>query len=209
MTPKKEKASTRVLARLLGELIRDRFKRLAKDEVLSKFLASRMDPALLVDHYLQAERKALELAELSLLELVSPDRLTAELNSASQWIQSNLKEIYGEAGESFTKDEVLFRRAEWMRSRIEFYSRWLSIQSTTTKPWELAVEAFKNSKSFSNKLERLFRADENMDQALVAATPSFYRLLMKRQLEHELQSAREVWNQFMSEAFKETKVFPE
>lgn len=111
----------KTLARLLKNLVAERFKRMAKDEVLSRFISSRIDPALLVDHALQAEKEALDLAEMSLLKLVSSDQMRTEIFKSAEKIQSNLQEVFGSAiGGKMVSETLVELRAIWLGARIEF-----------------------------------------------------------------------------------------
>lgn len=206
---KKPNPRFQILAGLVKQVITDRFKRLAKDEVLSKFAAAQIDPALLVDHAFQAEREALELAEMSLLELVTSDRLDRELNVSSRRIQDALSKIYPEeVGAKYPSDALIRSRTRWLRSRIDFYSRWLSVETDAETPLELAIETFRSLKNFNAKLEPVLEADRIYAEDMTKATAILFRLLMKKQLDHELETSEEIWREFAMEAFKPTKSLP-
>lgn len=204
------KQQYQLLAHLVREIITDRFKRLAKDEVLSKFISGNVDPALLVDHYIQSEREAMDLAEMSLLQLVSAERLQSEIHKAAEKIQSNLARIYSSGvSRDFMGSTLTDARARWLRVRIDFYARWMSVSTGASSPKDLARDAFRNLKGFESRLESLIEADRLFSDELVRATPSMYRLLMKKQLDHEIDRAVEVWKEFSQEAFKEAKALPD
>lgn len=200
----------KILAHLIREIITDRFKRLAKDEVLSKFISGHVDPALLVDHYFQSEREALDLAEMSLLKLVSAELLHTEVAKAAEKIQNNLKRIYStQVSGEFSSQALFEARVKWVKSRIEFYARWMSVESKAYSPSDLAREAFRSAKNFQAKVAVVLAADKALSDEITKATPSMYRLLMHKQLQHEIERAVEIWREFSEEAFKESKALPE
>lgn len=178
--------------------------------MLSKFIAGHAEPALLVDHALQAEREALDLAEMSLLELVTSDRLESEFQKSSRKIQENLQRVYHEdVSQSYLMDEIADARSGWLRSRVDFYGRWLSTQSDAQSPKDLAKDVFRTMKGFQSKLDAIFESEKLLNAEIAKATPPMFRLLMTKQLNLDLEGAREVWREFGEEVFKETKALPE
>lgn len=204
------KAQYQILARFIRDIIRDRFKRLAKDEMLSKFMTQEIDPALLVDHYLQAERECVDLAEIGLLELVDSEKLGSELSRAAKKIQENLQRVYGSrVAQNFLSEDLMETRIEWIRARMEFYAQWLSVDSDARNSFDLAKDAFKTSKNLARKLENVLRSDKLLGEGILKSTNSMFRLLMKKQLEHEAAQAKELWEEFIKEVFKEPLALPE
>lgn len=194
-----------LLAHLIKTLVADRFKRMAKDEVLFKFLTSKVDPAVLVDYHLQSEKEALDLAEMSLLELVDSEKMNSELRKSAQRIQSNFQNIFRTSeSDHFTDEPLIDHRMHWLRGRIHFYRKWLSFSGTATSPLELASSAFQNAKAFRSNLEVLQRTDKDCADETIKATAPLHRFLMKKHFDHELVNSHELWLEFADEAFRKT-----
>lgn len=184
-------------------LVAERFKRMAKDEVLFKFLSKKIEPAVLIDHYLQADREAMDLAEMSLLELVSSERLEAERFKSAQKIQSNFQRMFGEeAAGDYVAEILIEKRAEWLSSRIDFYRRMLSISEEAESPLELAAAAFRNRKKFGDLLKAVSTSDRAFTEAVVGHTAALHRFLMKKHLDYELENSETLWNEYADEVFK-------
>lgn len=194
-----------LVAHLIKTLIADRFKRMAKDEVLFKFLTTRVDPAVLVDFHLQAERSALDLAEMSLLTLVDSEKMNSELRRSAEHIQNNFQNIFRtDASENFVAETLVDHRMHWLRGRIHFYRKWLSLTTTADSPTDLAFKSFRNSKAFVSNLDVLFRTDRACADETIRATSSIHRFLMKKHFDYELKSSQELWNEFSEAAFRKT-----
>jgi hypothetical protein len=192
-----------ILAHLLKGLVAERFKRMARDEVLFKFISSRVDPAVLVDHSLRAEREALDLAEMSLLELVDSERMDAELHKSAEKIQSSFQKIFGnESAKEFVSSELLHQRIRWLKVRIDFYRKWMGYSDEASSPTELAKKSFRSIKSFDSSLKVLFEIDRQCADEIVRATPSLNRFLMRKQLDYDLKSSEDVWQEFKQQAFR-------
>lgn len=200
----------KLLAHLLKSLTSERFKRMAKDEVLSRFISSRVDPALLVDHAFQAEKEALDLSEMSLLQLVSPDHLRTEILKSSERIQKNFEQVLGsQITSELLTDQLLELRAIWIATRVEFFRRWLSIDEDAETPLDLARRSFKSRKRFEASMARIMEADKTFADALVSATNPLHRFLMKKQMEYELKNSEDLWEEFKEEAFRKVRELPE
>jgi len=207
---KKGRESYQILLRLIREIITDRFKSLARDELLSKFIAGHTDPALLVDHALQAERESLDLAEMSLFTLITSDLLDMELRKSAVKIQESLKRVYVEdVSKSYLTEGVQAARVGWIRARVDFYARWLSTQSSALTATELVRDVFRRQGGFDERLTKLFESEKILNDEIVRATPPIFRLLMTKQLGLDLERSKEIWAEFAGDAFKETKALPE
>lgn len=194
-----------LLAHLLKSIVSDRFKRMAKDEVLFKFLSNKVEPAVLVDYHLQSEKEALDLAEMSLLELVDSEKMTAELLKSAERIQSNFHSIFcTDQSENFKSATLIEQRMHWLRGRIHFYRKWLSFSNTANSPIDLALKAFQNAKSFRSNLEVLERTDKSCADEIIRATAPLHKFLMKKHLDHELKNSHELWSEFADEVFRKT-----
>lgn len=182
---------------------------MAGEETLFRFVSGKVDPALLVDHALQAERESLDLAEMSLLELVDSSRMKAELQKSAESIQERLTQILnGVVGGNFESPVLIDRRVLWLQARTHFYSRWMSYAGDVESPLELARKAFKRVKVFETSLEALAISDERYADELSRATTSLHRFLVRKHLDQELRQIRLLWDEFMTEAFKETRALP-
>jgi hypothetical protein len=192
-----------ILARLLKNLVSERFKQMARDEVLFKFVSSNIDPVLLVDLSLQAEREALDLADMSLLSLVDATRMEDELRRSSIRLQSRFQKIYGEeVADNYVSEKLLEVRIEWLRARVLFYRKWLSIADTASTALELGARAFSSSQSFESSLKVLEETQARWAEDIVKATKPLFRFLIKKQLDYESENASNLWQEFRSEAFK-------
>ncbi len=182
---------------------------MAKDEVLFKFITSKIDPALLVDHNLQAEREALDLAEMSLLTLVDSVRMNSELQKSSEKIQNWFQHIYKEdVSKEFNSPALVGVRIEWLRARIDFYRRWLSVMDAADSSLELAVKAFQNRDRFLTQVRNVLEADKNFATEVIRVTNSLHRFLMKKQMDYELEKSKELWDEFSREAFHKPAELP-
>lgn len=200
---KVRRAHYQILAFLLKSSVAERFKLMAKDEVLSKFISSRIDPALLVDHHLQSEKEALDLAEMSLLHLVDSDRLNAELRRSAERIQLRLSQIFGpEVSAGFVSQKLIEFRTSWLRARLEFFKVWLSAPTRESSPADLARTTFHSSKKFQEHLERIFQTDQKLADEIVRETEPLFRFLMKKQLDYEYLKSKEIWTEFQTEIFR-------
>lgn len=198
------------LSLLIRELITDRFKKLARDESLSRFISGQIDPALLIDVSVQMEREALELTEKNLQQLLSSTTLQEEVEKTSRKIQSHLREVYGEEmGSEFESESLLKARQTWLRDRVEFYSVWLSAQAQSSSLPLLAYEVFKTEKNFKQKVGKILSSDANLRKEIIRCTPSTFRLLMKKQFDLEQKCDEALWKDFSAEVFRETKAFPQ
>jgi hypothetical protein len=196
------KHNYRILAHLLKGLVSERFKRMAKDEVLFKFLSKRLEPAVLIDHYLQADREAMDLAEMSLLELVNSERLENELQKSAEKIQKNFQRMFGEQGAEYVTKNLVEKRAEWLSTRVEFYRRMLSLSQECENPIQLGATAFRNQKRFADYLRPVSQSDREFAEAIVSHTEPLNRFLMKKHMDYELQNSENLWNEFADEIFK-------
>lgn len=198
-----------ILSHLLKKLIADRYKRMARDEVLSKFVSGGLDPVLLVDLNMQVERDSLQLTEMSLLELVTPDRMMAELKRSAKRIQSTYQEIYGEEFlENFFSEPLLDLRVKGMRARIDFYNPFLTVQQEVSNSLELAVLAFNRAERFQKKLSNVIEADRAFNDEFVRETSQINRFLMRKQMDYEVLKTEEIWLEFKTEAFKKPQALP-
>lgn len=193
----------KILAHLIKHLVAERFKRMAKDESLFRFLSSQVEPALLVDYAQQTEKEALDLAEVGLLKLVNQDLMLAEIQKSARKIQQQLQSLFGdEFSKHFLDEDLIEKRALWLRARIDFYQRMLSLNEKVNDPLELGQRAFRNSKRFYAAFEKVLRSEQDLADEIVQATHSLHRFLMKKHLDHEFQNLENIWNEFGREAFK-------
>lgn len=199
------------VARIARHIVTERFKRMAKDEVLSKFIQSHVDPILLVDINLQIDREAIDLAEMSLLTLVTGDRMSNELKRSAARIQKAYQDVYGEESDvvrDFSSPELTYLRIDCFRARIELYKVLLIVQDEVGSAYELAVKAFKKAERFQSRIEALLLADKRYNEELVRSTEATHRFLMKKQTEYEISKSEELWLEFKSDSFKETQALP-
>ncbi len=203
MTPQTIKKHYKLLSHLLRSLVAERFKRMAKDESLFKFISSRIEPAVLVDHELQSEKEALDLAEMSLLELVSAERLEAELFKSASKLQANFQKVFGpDVSKSFSSEGLIEKRMIWLGSRVGFYRSMLSISDSVDSPLELGARAFRNLKRFNEALSPILQSDRALADEVVQSTNSMFRFLMKKHFDYELENFETLWNEFKKEAFR-------
>lgn len=200
-----------ILQQVTKSIVADRFKRMAKDEVLSKFISSSVDPILLVDLALQIERESIQLTEISLLEVVTQERMEAEIRRTSKRIQEHYQQVYGEENSvvrDFKAASLLNLRAGTLRSRVDFYNSFLTVESKVETPLELANQAFNRAERFQSKLERVFSSDRSYNDELVRQTEPMHRFLMRKQTDYEILKSEELWLEFKSESFKEPHALP-
>lgn len=209
MDPELLKLHTQTLSRLLQSLVTDRYKRMAKDEVLSRFVSSTVDPVLLVDRNLQVEREAVQISEMSLLKLVSSEQMKKELQKLVSSIQRSFQEIYQEGVvEDFLASALFEARLKSLDARTSFYRYFLTVSERVQDPLKLAQKGFSRAEVFQKKLEPIFEADHHLHNEMVRQTQSMHRFLMRKQLDYELLKSKEVWLEFKTEAFKTPQALP-
>jgi len=198
-----------LLSQLLKNIIADRYKRMAKDEMLSRFISSRIDPVLLVDLSLQIERDSIELTEMSLLELVTPDRMAAEVKRSADRIQRVFAEIYGEEIlENFLSEPLMDLRMQTIRSRIDFYNPFLTVEHEVESFFDLAAKAYVRAERFQKKMGNVVESDRQYNDELVRETNQLHRFMMRKQLDYEILKSEEIWLEFKTEAFKTPHALP-
>ncbi len=207
--PNHIKIHYKIVAHLLKSLVADKFKRMARDEVLSKFLSNNIDPALLVDLHMRAEVEALDLAEVGLLKLIDTAELTRQLEKSALKIQEHFQFVYGEkGGRVYLSEDLLLWRVEWLRRRVLFFQKWLSLVEICETPADLGFKTFRTRKSLDDSLKHLFEIDAKLAEATVQATPAFFRFLMLKQLQCEADHLQSVWKEFRDEVFKKIQELP-
>lgn len=192
-------------------VVADRFKRMARDEVLSRFIQSSVDPVLLVDLNLRVDRESIHLAEMSLLSLVTAERMSAEIKRTAVSIQRSYQEVYGEDSKmvkDFASPELVHLRTDCLRARVEFYKCFLVVHDTVSTIFELAVKAFNKAERFQSKLEPVINADRRYNDELVRETETTQRFLMRKQTDYEILKAEELWLEFKTQSFKEPQALP-
>jgi hypothetical protein len=198
------KAHYIILAYLLRQLVTERFKSMAKDRVLFKFISSRVDPALLIDHAIHAEKEALDLAEMSLLKLVDSDKMASEVHKSAFSIQSTLQGIFGdEVSKEFASNSIVEIREKWLHVRIDFYRKWLSFSERCDSPIDLVHRTFSREKKFEDALSYVHKVDKMLADETVHLTNSLHAFLMKKQLDYELEHSKNLWAELQKDAFKE------
>ncbi len=205
------KHNIQVLQQLARQMVGERFKRMARDEVLSKFMSLQIDPALFVDLQLQVEREAIHLTEISLLTLVTPDRLQREIQKAARQLQQGFQNVYGEENQvmkDFLSQSLVQMRESCLRARVDFYNPFLSQTEKAANPLQFAVSAYNRAEKFSKKLEGIIEADRRYNEELIRQTETMHRFLMKKQSEIELLKSEELWAEFQEEAFKTPAALP-
>jgi len=203
------KAHYIILAYLLRQLVTSRYKAMAKDRVLFKFISSRVDPALLIDHNLQAEKESLDLAEMSLLKLVDSDKMSGETRKSAEKIQASFQGIFGkDISKEFHSESLIILREKWLNVRIHFYRKWLSLSEKAESPIDLAQRTFKTLKKFDENFEPLITTDKELSDEVVRLTESLHRFLMRKQFDYELKHSEILWNEFRVDAFKEKLSLP-
>jgi hypothetical protein len=199
------KHNYKMLAHLLKGLVAERFKRMAKDQVLFKFISRRLEPAVLIDLHLQTEREAMDLAEMSLLELVDSDRLAAELSKSAERIQKNFQRIFGtKEDSSYTAEALVEKRSRGLSSRVDLYRRILSLEEKVESPMDLARKSFRNPKKFEIYLTLISKAEHDFSEAILSHTAPLHRFLMKKHFDYELANFEKLWMEYVKEAFKKT-----
>jgi len=192
-----------LLVRLLKTLVADRYKSMAKAENLSRYLSAGVDPVLIVDLNMQIERDAVQLTEMSLLELVTSDRMRAELMRTASRLQKSFQSVFGdESIVDFCSDSLIGKRIQCLRSRIDFYNPFLSCNSKASHIFELVRDAYQESHRFEAKLGKLLDADRDYLQSLVKETAELQRFLAKKQTDLEYQWLERCWKDFQAAAFK-------
>jgi hypothetical protein len=200
------KESAKLLSVLIKEIITDRFKKMARDENLTKFLSSKIEPAKLVDFHVSAEREALQLSVDRVESALAGSDLDRALKEVALRIQSNFQAIYGSDVLPINQaPELLLARSLWLRSRVDFYTRWINVKASEGSAKDLALAAFRSEKAFRKFLDQIFAADENLCKEVVRSTNPTFRLLMKKQFELETQQARLLWDACSKSWFKAKK----
>lgn len=195
--------SAKLLSVLIKEIITDRFKKMARDEKLTKFLASKIEPAKLVDFHVSAEREALQLSVERVEESLAGGELDRAIQEAALRVQTNFQQIYGSDVLPINQaPELLVARSQWLRSRVDFYTRWINVKASEGSAKDLALAAFRSEKAFRKYLEQIFSADETLCQEVVRSTNPTFRLLMKKQFELESEQARLLWDACSKTWFK-------
>ena len=203
------KAHYVILAYLLKQLVTGRFKSMAKDRTLFRFISSRVDPALLIDHALHAEKEALDLAEMSLLKLVDSDKMSAEVRKSAHRIQTAFQGIFGEdVSKDYCCDALVEVREKWLGVRIDFYRKFLSLSDRCDTPLDLTQRTFNREKKFEDALHYLFKVDQMLADEIIKYTNSLHTFLMKKQLDNELEHSQELWEELRKQAFKEQAALP-
>lgn len=198
-----------ILASLLKSVVAERYKRMAKKEVLSRFLSKNLDPVLLIDLHLRMERDAIDLTEMSLLELVNSDRMNAELKRSAHRIQLGYQEIYGEEiVPDFISESLIDLRVRCLRARIEFYNHYLVVSEEVSNSLELGARAFQKAERFQKKLSAVFEMDRAYADELVRQTNAIHRFMMRKQLDYEILKSEEIWLEYKVEVFKEPQALP-
>lgn len=209
MTKSHIQRNIELLIQLLKSNVAERYKRLAREEKLSRFVTDRVDPALLVDLHLQIERQSVELTEMSLLELVTTARMNAELDRSARRIQQSFQEVYGEdLVPNFLSDALVERRVDCLRARVEFYNPLLVVTQNCENSLQLASKAFARAERFQKKLELVSQKDRQYNDELVRETEATHRFLMRKQTDYEVLKSDELWLEFKSEAFKKPQALP-
>lgn len=205
------KHNIQVLGQLARWIVGERYKQMARDEVLSKFMSLQVDPILLVDMSLQLEREAIHLAEISLLALVTPDKMQIEARKSAKRIQDGYVQIYGEENpvvRDFSSPSLLQLRQACIRARVDFYNPFLSIEHKGASPKDLAYHAYLKSDRFQKKVAGFLEADRRYGEELVRQTEQLHRFMMKKQVDVELSRAEALWSEFQLETFKEPQALP-
>jgi len=205
------KHNIQLLTQLTRFIVGECFKRMARDEMLSKFMSLQVDPALFVDLHLQVEREAIHLTEISLLELVTPDRLRGELRKSGKKLQDGFQLVYGEENpviKDFLNQNLIQFRELGLRARVEFYNPLLTVERKGENFLDLANLAYNRPDRFLKKIEGVLEADRRYNEELVRQTESLHRFLMKKQTEYELQKMDEIWKEFLEEAFRSPAALP-
>jgi hypothetical protein len=196
----------RLLQQLAKGLVSERFKQLAKESKLSRFSSRVVDPVLLVDLNLQVEREAIQLAEISLLELVTSERLKAELRRSAARIQKTFDIVYRDEEDPdanlFSAENLIQARMKCLHSRVQLYNSFLTVAEDVESPLELAERAFIKADRFAKKLEPILQADRAYYEELVRTAPQIHRFLIKKQSDSEIEKQEALWGEFQMEAFK-------
>ncbi|TVQ80719.1 MAG: hypothetical protein EA369_01835 [Bradymonadales bacterium] len=205
------KRNIRLLSQLLRSIVGERFKQLAREEKLSKFSNQVIDPVLHLDLSLQMEREAIHLAEISLLELVTSERLSSELRRSALRVQEAHQSILApDEDDEFLKSENLVRaRMKALQCRVQFYKAFLTVEeSSVNTPLTLALKAFISKERFSKKLDPVLSADRDYFEELARAAPQIQRFLVKKQADIETQKSENLWREFENEVFRQPQALP-
>lgn len=180
---------------------------MAREEVLTRFLNANIDPALLVDLSLQLERDAVDLTEISLLELVDSKRMLSEVKRSAERLQRAFQEIIPE--EIFPEmnaDHLIECRMRSIRARIDFFNPFLVCEKEVDSPLELAAKAFVDIERFQKRKNAVISADRLFSEEFSKQANQMQRLMIKRHGEHEIKSLQMVWDDFEQEAFKKPRL---
>jgi len=198
--------SAKLLSSLLKKIITDRFKQMARDEKLTRFLASKTDPAQLVELHVSAEREALQMALLRVDKGLAGGELDRSLQEIALQIQIRFQKIYGSDVLPINQaSQLLDARTQWLRTRVDFYTRWLGVRVEADSAEDLARAAFRSQKAFQKYLRQISLADEALSKEILKSTNPTFRLMMKHQMELEDEQARSIWDSCAKLWFKETK----
>ena len=198
--------SARLLSNLIKEIITDRFKQMARDEKLTKFISTKIEPAQLVEFHVRAEREALQISVQRVESSLAGSTLERALQDSAVRIQSDFQKAYGSDVLPVNQStDLVVTRVQWLRTRVDFYTRWLGVHSSQSSAEDLARAAFRSEKAFRKYLGQISRADEELSKEVLRSINPTFRLLMKRQFELEAEQARSLWESCVKLWFKETK----
>jgi len=199
----------RLLSQLLRGIVAERYKQLAREAKLSKVSNQTIDPVLFVDLNMQVEREAVQLTEVSLLELVTAERLRAEMRRSALRIQKSFQLIYGDEDmEVLSSESLVQARMRCLQARVQFYNSFLTVSEVVDSPTSLASRAFVNQERFTNKLSPVLDADRIYHEELVRTVPQLHRFLFRKQSDFEMQKQEALWKEFQGEAFRSPQALP-
>lgn len=205
MNSESVKKNAAVLLSCLTQMVKHRFKTMAKEEVLSRFLGTSIDPAVLMDLQLQVERESVQLTELSLLELVTAGRLEAEILKASERIQSSYGAIFEQdAPVEFASKHLVHQRARCFRTRVDLFNPFLTNTKLVDDCYRLAQVAFVEQDRFIKKIKSVLDADRSYDEALIKEASSMHRFMLTKQTRYTQELAEQFWVDFGGRSFRKT-----
>lgn len=203
----------KILLQLVRSMVAERYKQLAREEKLSRFSSRIIDPALLLDLNLQVEREGIHLAELSLLQLVTEERLRAELRRSAMRIQKTFDAIYRNENDDedfklFSSENLVQARVRCLYARVQLYNSFLTVAEEVDSPLRLCQRAFVQSDRFVKKLQPVFEMDRLYAEELVRSFPEMQRFMVKKQSDSELDKQEGLWREFQTEVFKRPPALP-
>ncbi len=203
MTQESIKRNYSLAAQMMTLIVKDAFKLMARDETLSRFLIDSTEPAYIIDLQIMAQREALQLAEIALLELIDSRRWKEQLTASSKRIQERFQDSFGEKGAiTYLAQDLLDQRFEWLDLRAQFFRQLLSLRVDAESPSQLLREAFRKREVYDEWLQKLYQSEKDLAQKILSVSPALIRFLLMKYFECERDAMLNTGREYGDEAFK-------